>query len=94
MSSGFPGKDIAFRADNLSTEINGDLDSKKTLKLTLSKKPSFSKSFLTLLDNLTTGYLPIHHVYKTHKNKVNHIKKITINQNRSKHRLQSAIQNR
>jgi hypothetical protein len=39
MSSGFPGKDIALRADNLSTEINGDLDSKKTLKLTLSKKP-------------------------------------------------------
>ena len=37
MSSEFAGN--APRTDNLSKEINGDLDSKKTLKLTLSKKP-------------------------------------------------------
>ena len=39
MSSGFTGKDIAPRTAPPFKEINGDLDSKQTLKLTLSKKP-------------------------------------------------------
>lgn len=39
MSSVFTGKDIAPRTAAPFKEINGDLDSKQTLKLTLSKKP-------------------------------------------------------
>ena len=39
MSSVFTGKDIAPRTAPPFKEINGDLDSKQTLKLTLSKKP-------------------------------------------------------
>ena len=39
MSLDFTGKDIASRTARPFKEINGDLDSKQTLKLTLSKKP-------------------------------------------------------
>ena len=39
MSLDFTGKDIASRTPPPFKEINGDLDSKQTLKLTLSKKP-------------------------------------------------------